>query len=46
MQKKKFIFQNRNEKDLSKYIYKETKKQFQISKLEKNYKLNLNVHFK
>ena len=41
--KKKIYFSKLNEKDLSKYIYKETKKQFQISKLEKNYKLNLNI---
>jgi len=41
--KKKIYFSKLNEKDLSKYVYKETKKQFQISKLEKNYKLNLNI---
>ncbi len=41
--KKKIYFSKLNEKDLSKYIYKETKKKFQISKLEKNYKLNLNI---
>ena len=40
--KKKIYFSKLNEGDLSKYIYKETKKKFQISKLEKNYKLNLN----
>ncbi len=37
--KKKISFSKSNEKDLSKYIYKETKKKFNITKLEKNYKL-------
>jgi len=41
--KKKIYFSKLNEKDLSKYIYKETKKKFQISKLTKNYKLSLNI---
>jgi len=41
--KKKIYFSKLNEGDLSKYIYKETKKKFQISKLEKNYELNLNI---
>ena len=41
--KKKIYFSKLNEWDLSKYIYKETKTKFQISKLEKNYKLNLNI---
>ena len=41
--KKKIYFSKLNEKDVSKYVYKETKKQFQISKLEKNYKLKLNI---
>ena len=41
--KKKIYFSKLNEKDLSKYIYKETKKKFKISKLTKNYKLSLNI---
>ena len=41
--KKKIYFSKSKEKDLSKYIFNETKKKFQISKLEKNYKLNLNI---
>ena len=39
-------FSKSKEKDLSKYIFNETKKKFQSSKLEKNYKLNLNVNQK
>ena len=37
--KKKISFSKSNEKDLSKYIYNETKKIFSLKKLEKNYKL-------
>ena len=37
--KKKINFSKSNEKDLSKYIYNETKKIFSLKKLEKNYKL-------
>ena len=44
--KKKIYFSKSKEKDLSKYIFNETKKKFQISKLEKNYKLNLDVESK
>ena len=44
--KKKIYFSKSKEKDLPKYIFKETKKKFHISKLEKNYKLNLNVKSK
>ncbi len=36
---KKISFSKSTEKDLSKYIYKETKKKFNLKKLEKNYKL-------
>ena len=44
--KKKIYFSKSKENDLSKYIFNETKKKFQSSKLEKNYKLNLNVKSK
>ena len=37
--KKKISFSKSNEKDLSRYIYNETKKVFSLKKLEKNYKL-------
>ena len=37
--KKKISFSKTNEKDLSKYIYNETKKKFNLKKLEKNYTL-------
>ena len=39
----KLSFSKSKEKDLSKYIYNETKKKFNLKKLEKNYKLNSNV---
>ena len=38
--KNKISFSKSNEKDLSKYIYNETKKKFNLKKLEKNYKLS------
>ena len=44
--KKKIYFSKSKEKDLSKYIFYETKKKFQASKLKKNYKLNLSVKLK
>jgi len=44
--KKKIYFSKSKEKDLSKYIFNEIKKKFEISKLEKNYKLNLNIKSK
>ena len=37
--KKKISFSKTNEKDLSKYIYNETKKKFNLKNLEKNYTL-------
>ena len=39
----KLSFSKSKEKDLSKYIYNETKKKFNLKKLEKNYKLNSKI---
>jgi len=44
--KKKIYFSKSKEKDLSKYIFNETKKKFQTSKLKKNYMLNLSIKSK
>tara|TARA_B100000029_G_scaffold182589_1_gene180193 strand:+ start:624 stop:1499 length:876 start_codon:yes stop_codon:yes gene_type:complete len=44
--KKKIFFSKSSEKDLSKYIYKETKKIFNLSSLEKSYQLNFSKNIK
>lgn len=44
--KEKIYFLKSSKKDLSKYIYKETKRIFNLSNLDKNYQLNLSKNIK